>query len=128
MLEERGLRLRRTWSAGWNGQPQMLVGGGGGRRDGPRRVRASSPRRMRNGSTTSSMVSGSSWDAHRDRLNTNRVTAERPAEHAEHAPVELVQTDRIDAEHVERGGRDVDVDAPRGAHLGVVHAHGEAAG
>src|ERR1700720_4347656 len=117
-LEERGLPPRRPRGAGRDRQAEVLVGGCGGE--------AAAQRSSQQSTTDEEGLHDVLdrvrvlLDAHRDRLDTDGVAAERSAEHAEHATVELVEPYRIDAEDVQRGGGDVDIDAPVGAHLRVV--------
>ena len=86
----------------------------------PRGVRSSSPHWRRNGSYTSSTVSGASPTA---TASVPRPTA-RPANvrHSavEDRPVDLVEAELVDLEQRERVAGDRGVDATVGAHLRVV--------
>ena len=69
----------------------------------PRGVRASRPARTRNGSATSSTVSGSSATATASVDEPDRSAAEPPDQRVEHGPVEPVQPELVDVVDGERG-------------------------
>ena len=86
----------------------------------PRGVRSSRPHCRRNGSYTSSTVSGASPTATASVPRPDRPARERAAQRVEDRPVDLVEAELVDLEQRERVARGRERDPAVGAHLGVV--------